>query len=256
MFKMLFAVLFVSAALVTAGCDEPDDTEGVSITSMPLPADTVLNLNCAGVGVFPETCVLDDPENPFVNTGIIEFNADTEEEGNKFELANEIASGPSGAKSRFYFWATALARLPIGENQYYTALALHELYDAQIQVSGVGDPIVRDQALKAYRSVLDNFFSSVTFFACDFRDGVFQGCPSDNFDPDLDDRANVSFPLNETVADNLFRPDATGFATLADTSALPLDLAVLDLLSEWGYSYQPATPPAFNDGVIFVNDGG
>ena len=117
------------------------------------------------------------------------------------------------------------------------------------------DPVIQAQALKAYRSVLDNFFSSVTFFACDFRDGVFQGCPSDNFDPDLDDRANVSFPLNETVADNLYRPDATGYAILVDDT-FPLDLAVLDLLSEWGYSYQPATPPLYNDGVVFVNDGG
>lgn len=248
--------------LSTAGCNEPDNDDGEIVGQMPLPTDTVLNLNCADVGINLETCVLTDPENPFVDTVIGEFNendADNDGDGapdsfNKFELAAAIPAGPAGAKARFYFWATALARLPIGENQFYTAQALHELYTAQIQVHGIGDPIVRDQALAAYRSVLDNFFDSAAFFACDFRNGIFRGCPSPDFDPALDDRALISFPINVTVAASLHNPSSirgpeypSGYAFLVEDR--PGDVFILALLSDWGYTYLPDIP------VITVNEG-
>jgi hypothetical protein len=60
-----------------------------------------------------------------------------------------------------------------------------------------------------------------------------------------------SIPLNELTADALYRTDATGFRRL-----VPGDpILVLELLLDWGYSYQPATPPDFNDGVVSVNEG-
>ena len=102
-----------------------------------------------------------------------------------------------------------------------------------------GDPIIQAQALRAYRSVLDNFFGSVTFFEC---------CA--NLSPD-GSPVPFSVPLNELTADNLYRTASTGWARL-----VPGDpLLTISLLADWGFSYQPATPPNFDNGVVSVNDG-
>jgi hypothetical protein len=59
-----------------------------------------------------------------------------------------------------------------------------------------------------------------------------------------------SVPLNELTADNLYRTESTGWARL-----VPGDpLLTQSLLAEWGYSYQPATAPDFNNGVVTVNE--
>jgi hypothetical protein len=132
--KSLIALLLGICALGVAGCGgggERDENDGQLFNAIVLPTDVVLNLACEDVGVHPETCVLNDPENPFATVPITEFNVnDPDAEFNKFTLANGIPVGPNGAKARFYLWATALARFPSGENQYYTSLALHELFDA------------------------------------------------------------------------------------------------------------------------------
>jgi len=234
--KHLFLALLGAAALVSAGCSgEPDGGDGELINTIVLPTDVVLDLHCEDVGVHPETCVLDDPENPFATTTIIEFDANNPDADNKFDLFNSLPPGPSGAKARFYFWATALAQRPSGENQYFTALALHELFDANSNAISQ-DELVRDQALKAYRSLLDNFFGSVTVFTC---------CPGASPDGEP---VPFPVPLNELTADALYRTDATGFRRL-----VPGDpILVLGVLLEWGYAYQPATPPDFNDGVVSV----
>lgn len=237
--KYRFLALLATAALVSAGCSgEPDERDGEVINAIVLPTDVVLDLYCENVGIFPETCVLDDPKNPFATTTIIEFDVNNPDADNKFDLFNSLPPGPSGAKARFYFWATALAQRPTGENQFYTALALHELYDANSNAIST-DELVQEQALKAYRSVLDNFFGSVTVFEC---------CPGASPDGEP---VPFSVPLNELTADALYRTDATGFRRL-----VPGDpILVLEVLLDWGYSYQPATPPLFNDGVISVNGG-
>ncbi|NHA14684.1 hypothetical protein [Thioalkalivibrio sp. XN279] len=237
--KHLVVALLATAALASAGCSgEPDENDGEVINAVVLPTDVVLDLYCENVGVHPETCVLDDPENPFSTTTIIEFDVNNPDADNKFDLFNSLPPGPSGAKARFYFWATALAQRPSGENQYYTALALHELYDANSNAIS-SDELVREQALKAYRSMLDNFFGSVTVFEC---------CPA--VSPD-GEPVPFSVPLNELTADALYRTDATGFRRV-----VPGDpILVLEVLLDWGYSYQPATPPDFNNGVVSVNGG-
>jgi hypothetical protein len=221
-----FAVLLGLCVLAASGCDGRSNSDGVVINQIILPTDTLLNLGCAEVGINDETCVLVDPENPFAFVPIPEFDVNNPDAETKFDLAARIPAGPTGAKARFYLWATALARRPSGENQWLTARALHELFDAN------QDPLIQAQALKAYRSVLDNFFGSVTFFEC---------C------------GGIAFPgtLNELVADDLYRTQATGFRRL-----VPGDpLNVLSLIGEWGYTYRPATPPDFNDGLVFVNRG-
>jgi hypothetical protein len=222
----LMAVLAALVLLSATGCDGRDDSDGVVINQILLPTDTLLNLACADVAIGAERCVLQDPENPFAFVPIPEFDVNNPNAETKFDLANKIPAGPTGAKARFYLWATALARRPSGENQWLTARALHELYNAN------SDPLIQAQALRAYRSVLDNFFGSVTFFEC---------C------------GGVSFPgtLNELVADDLYRTAATGFVRL-----VPGDpLNVLSLLGQWGYTYRPATPPNFDNGLVFVNRG-
>jgi len=237
--KHLLLALLGMAALAAAGCNsERDEGDGELFNSIVLPTDVVLNLYCEDVGIHPETCVLQDPENPFATTAIVEFDINDPEAGNKFDLFNSLPPGPDGAKARFYFWATALARRPSGENQFYTALALHELFDANSN-DLEQDELVREQAKKAYRSLLDNFFGSVTVFEC---------CPAASPDGEP---VPFSVPLNELTADALYRTEATGYRRL-----VPGDpILVLELLLDWGYSYQPATPPNFNDGVVSVNEG-
>lgn len=222
-------LLVLAAAALSGGCGgEPDSGDGELINGIVLPTDLVLNLACEDVGIAGELCVLEDPENPFVRVPIIEFDVNDPGAENKFTLFNSIPAGPTGAKARFYFWATALAQRQSGENQFYTAVALHELWDLN------RDPNIQAQALKAYRSVLDNFFGSVTVFTC---------CPAAS----PDGNTPVPFPvgLNELTADNLYRTDATGYARL-----VPGDpILVKALLLEWGYTYRDDIP------LVLINGG-
>lgn len=218
--------LLGAASLVLAGCNsERDSGDGQVINAIELPSDVVLNLFCADVGVFPETCVLDDPENPFATTTIIEFDENNPDASNKFDLFNSIPPGPTGAKARFYFWATALARRASGENQFYTALALHEVFDANSNVL-TQDELIREQALKAYQSTLDNFFDDATVFSC---------CPASS---PTGDPVQFAQKINLLVADNLLRTDATGFRRLVAGDPI----LVKELLLEWGYVYDENIP--------------
>ena len=252
LFRAVAILLMGLAAMITGGCEGRDPGDGQLVNFIRLPTDTVLNLYCENVGIADETCVLDDPENPYATTTILEFNANNPGAENKFDLYNAIPQGPTGAKARFYLWATALARRQSGENQYYTALHLHELFDANsnaIGDQGSEDELVREHALKAYRSLLDNFFGSVTVFTC------FECGPVN----DGDFPRNL-VPLNERVADHLYRTESTNFVSPAAPDGLrrlvPLpDSLVQDLFVEWGYTYQPCTDlPACTNGVVGVGE--
>jgi hypothetical protein len=132
---------------------------GYEVDQVELPVDYTLNLYCEDAGIADSRCILDDPENPYARSLV--------NDENKFELYDESPS----AKSDFYLWATALARAPTGENQYYTALSLHDLYTQG------GSEVARNQAKRAYRSLLDNYFDSLTFF---------EGSPTLDLLPDVD----------------------------------------------------------------------
>jgi len=226
--------------ILLAGCSgSPKDSDGEVINGIVLPTDVVLNLACENVGIYPENCVLGDPENPFITTTIVEFDPNNPRQDDKFDLLDTLPEGPAGAKARFYLWATALARRPSGENQWYTAKALHELFDANSNVLST-DELVRAQALKAYKSVLDNFWGSVTFFECDL-------CPPD------ENGELIKFPaqLNELVGDNLFRFGSTGFMFLIEGG----EIGVLELIGIWGYTYRPATEESgYTDGEMSKNE--
>ncbi len=210
-------VLLAFAALAVSSCNERDANDGQVIDNILLPTDVVLNLFCPDVGINDERCVLDDPENPFATAAVPEPDQVPEDENgdplfdDKFALAAGLPQGPSGAKARFYLWATALARRQTGENQWYTARALHELYDANSNLV-FEDELIKEHAKRAYRSVLDNFFGSATQFL------VFGEL--------------LSFQLNELVASDVVFADAIPFRPLVGT---PLE--GIALLTEWGYSY-------------------
>ena len=233
--RMLLSMLFGLVILATVGCDS-DDQDAVIINDLLLPTDLVLGLRCAEVGINTEPCVLEDRSNPYRTATIIEFSNQDPDDleppfENKFDL-NDAAPGP---KAKFYLWATALAKQPSGENQYYTARALHELWDEQV-TAGFGDPIIQEQAIKAYRAVLDHFIDEATFFTtCDFAP-----CPpNDEFlyavqVKDLTGQALVVSP--DFV--NLF-PGPAPF---------PASFDGLDTMGSWGFGYELPNPgdPADN----------
>ena len=100
-------------------------------------------------GIHPSKAVLNDPNNPFARAP---SGAET-----KWDIQsadNRVAA--------FYSWATWLANEPTGEHQYYVALNL-----AGIWSNGVARqedlPKVRQMAIDAYQSVLDNFLDAATY---------------------------------------------------------------------------------------------
>lgn len=186
--------------LLLGACGEVSKSDGNLVNGVALPSDSALRLYCPDAGIAAEPCVLDDPQNPYAITPV---NDDT-----KFDLND----GTPSAKARFYLWATAQAMSPRGENQFYTAQALHEMY------SESGSELARTQALRAYRSVLDNYFDSVTFFECDFG-----GCPADDlFYP---------FKVRVLVGNNLHSPAAPLISLFDNVNE------VFELAGEWGYTY-------------------
>lgn len=221
MLKTSVALLLGAFALVFAGCaEEREAADGQLANQIILPTDLLLNLACEEVGINDETCVLTDPENPFRDTATFEFDRNNPEGPSKFELADQIPAAPSptGAKARFYLWATALARFPSGENQWYTARALHELYTFN------EDELIRLQALKAYRSNLENFFGSVSFF----------------------NEFEATFPgaLNEIVACDIYRPPA-GYTEvcLNEDGFACRDIDKLELFGTWGFAFKVGPNP-------------
>jgi len=227
--KMLLSMLFGLVVLATVGCGG-DSHDAVIITEIELPTDLVLNLSCENVGINDELCVLEDAENPYATAVIIEFSDQDPDDleppfENIFDLVEAIPAGPTGAKARFYLWATSLARQPRGDNQLSTARALHELWSAQVD-AGAGDPLIQAQAIKAYRSVLDNFFIGAIFFTtCDF----------------------APCPPNEEFVYAVQVKDLTGQALVVSPDFMnlfpgpapfPASFDGLDTMGSWGFGYE------------------
>lgn len=191
-----------SVLVLLGACGEVDKDDGTVTNGVALPTDSALRLYCPDAGIAAEPCVLDDPQNPYAITPLYV------EDGTRFELSDAAPS----AKARFYLWATAQALSPRGENQFYVGQALHEMY------SETGSELARTQALSAYRSVLDNYFYSATFFECDFG-----GCPADDlFYP---------FPVRQLVGTNLHSP-AAPLTSLFDNVN-----EAFEIVGQWGYTY-------------------
>lgn len=147
--KLFLLLVLTAYSLLLTACSESKDS--ALDETVLLPTDTRLNLYCTDVGIGDNDCVLDDPNNPFSRSNI--------DDSTKWILNNEVQS----SKSKFYLWATAMALNPTGENQYYTALSLHELYTEN------NNTHTQEQAIKSYRSVLDNYYTSKTYFTTQKR---------------------------------------------------------------------------------------
>ena len=125
-----------AASLLLVGCNAENGSPTAVLSN------TGFSLYCPNVGIATDTCVLNDPENPYASQ--------TVNDSTKWAFANASAS----ERDKFYVWATAQARDPKGENQYYAALSLHELYGNNTNAYAQG------QAKAAYRSVLDNYYNA------------------------------------------------------------------------------------------------
>ena len=251
-YRMPFLLLCGLLALAVTGCGGggPDKGDGKVLNETVLPTTTRLSLQCEDEGIFTEPCVLDNVDNPFRTTPIIEFDPEgPEDQETKFDQEDILIpedsfcdpddpgccdpddSGCTGlisyAISRYYFWATALARRPgVGENQFLTANSLHEIYTAGGCEFG-GSEQALEQAKRAYRSVLDNYFGAAIFIELD--------------DPDSDDPDDtVVFPID------LSQLTAVALVTPTDKCTLfpgvDPELNAIVELGDWGYTYVP--PPA------------
>ena len=100
-------------------------------------------------GVFPDTSVVDDPNNPF---------ADGIGEQTKWDV---LSSGPAHG---FYAMATSLVQIPTGEHQYYTAASAHAIYEQEL-AAPEDLWLAREIAVAGYRVVLESFPDSVTYDA-------------------------------------------------------------------------------------------
>jgi hypothetical protein len=194
---MKFTLAISCFFLLLSGCGDSGGG-GTDRTEVELATDGNLPLSCKNVGIYPETCILDDPDNPYINSYISE------------ELKWELHDASPSAKSRYYLWATVLARTPNGENQYYTASALHELYTEG------GSTNAKEQAIRAYQSVLDNFYDDVTYFIADW----------------LPEQPFYEVRLRDLTGQRLYDPSGDNLSALYDD---PND--ALDALEGWGYYY-------------------
>ena len=216
--KLIAALIAGSMILLSTGCSEVDG--GTVQNTVQLPTDSTLNFRCENEGIYLDRCVLDNPENPYVSVAITEPKdeepddpcTDLYDPTSKFTLSDDAPS----SKARYYLWATALAKGVglQGENQYFTAFYLQAVYAES------GSPTTREQALKAYRSLLDNYFLGVTF---------------DKYEVAVCEEVKVAAALKDRAGENLYAPTDPALISLY---AIP-DSALEDI-SEWGYIYDPS----------------
>lgn len=205
--RNLLLTTYACCLFLLMGCGSGDPAQ--SGNTVPLPVGEMnLDLYCADAGIYPESCILDDPNNPFRLSSI--------DEDTKWDLNNDLPTSFDFAKTRYYLWATALARTPTGENQYYTANALHELYT----YSSGNSTNAHNQAIRAYRSLLDNFYDSITYWEAIWVDPV---------SPPIH-----AIPLKDLTGQRLYNPSSDGLFDLYMD-----EWNALHALAEWGYTYDP-----------------
>jgi hypothetical protein len=194
------ALSLVTASLIGCGGDSGQDSGQVA-NFVELPT-TFTSFYCPDEGVGEENCVLYNPVNPYARASINSTNPQTDTIY-KWEFNNQTQSDAA----RFYLWATAHAQSASGENQYYTANSLHKIF------TNDGNTAAQEQAKRAYRSLLDNFFGSETFAA----NGVDK------------------YLLRNFVGDALVQPGNGINQLFADADAAKA------ALTSWGYVYDTAT---------------
>jgi len=231
MFRNIFIYLILTLTLVTLpGCGVDDGQISNTIT---LPTDSHLTLYCDNVGVYPEKCILNDPANPY---RLVAIETDFTKKDSPNYVFTMSANAPS-AKSRFYLWATALAKTPTGDHQFQVAAALHQLY-----TEGKSDT-ARRQAFKAYSTVLGNpdFRGSSTYWKADWLTG----------------KPTYAVPVKDLTGMHLYDPRPDNLLTLYPNTitdpALSLSQSQYDglqKLGDWRCAYDPNPNPLTGIGTL------
>ncbi|MGB1310829.1 MAG: hypothetical protein ACPG47_06430 [Leucothrix sp.] len=192
--KASYAAAISFLLVAVTGCGGAASDSGQIVNQLAMPTGAIESLYCPNVGINDEACVLFDPANVYERSAVTSAT--------KFGLSDDATS----SKARFYLWATAQARDPQGENQYLVAENLHRNFSEE------GSTIARDQAIRAYRSVLDNFYDSKFFTG-----------------PVGNQTAN---PLKDWSAGRIVNPGDAQLPLLFDTRS-----DALKAIDDWGYLY-------------------
>lgn len=136
----------LTAAVALTGCEieAPEFRFGIPLAGLEF------ELYSSEAGIHPNDDVLGDPNNPFRDVGYPAL-------ATRFEIRDAV-----GPVASFYAWASALTVEATGENQYYAAEALEAIYQAEL-VAEEQLPTVRQMAIDAYQSQLDNFPDALSF---------------------------------------------------------------------------------------------
>jgi hypothetical protein len=159
-------LLAAALAALALGCGEPAQYRfGVNLSGL------VLGPVSATEGIYPDISVLRDPANPFAR---YPMGSDDAGIATKWRVLNGGTSGVGlGPVAGFYAFATALAGEPTGENQYYTAKMLDQVYRSGAVADPGASPVstllpdggslVKEMAIEAYQRTLDAFPNGISY---------------------------------------------------------------------------------------------
>ena len=134
--------LFVSFTVLGCASEPAEYQYGFSLS------DIEFSYFDSSEGIHPSQVTFDNPNNPFTH-------------GPPAKWDIESAGYPQAS---FYSWATTLAFEPTGEHQFYTALALHNIYEQDL-CTREECYFVHAMAIEAYKTQLNSFPFSVSYTA-------------------------------------------------------------------------------------------
>ncbi len=146
MFSSYIKLSLLGLVLVTAACgDDPAYEFGIPTSDIQFELFNVTE------GIHPSKVTLSNPRNPFRRIVI--------SDDQKFALQNSDSSAAA-----FYAWAALLAKIPIGENQFFVAVSLRDIYESD-ELAEEDRETVRQMAVNGFQAVLDCFPESLLFDA-------------------------------------------------------------------------------------------
>jgi len=146
MFSSYIKASLLGIVLVTAACgDDPAYEFGIPTSDIQFELFNVTE------GIHPSKVTLSNPRNPFRRIVI--------SDDQKFALQNSDSSAAA-----FYAWAALLAKIPIGENQFFVAVSLRDIYESD-ELAEEDRETVRQMAVNGFQAVLDCFPESLLFDA-------------------------------------------------------------------------------------------
>ena len=144
MFNLYIKFSLLGLVVVAVACgDDPEYEFGFNTTGIEF------ELFDPTEGIHPSKVTLNNPHNPFRESGV--------SDGTKFQIL-----GDGGNAGAFYAWATVLADIPIGENQFFTAVKLRDIYESN-EVAEEDRETVRQMAVDGFQALLDCFPESLLF---------------------------------------------------------------------------------------------